>query len=66
MPTLTTKELILIQDNIKMTQNSISFMNSCAQIATDPQIKGLCQQMARDHQNDLQVLMKHIQSTTVQ
>ncbi|HHW31916.1 MAG TPA: hypothetical protein GXX20_09640 [Clostridiaceae bacterium] len=66
MPPLTTKELLLIQDNIKMTQNTISFMNSCAQIATDPQVKSLCQQMVRDHQNDLQVLMKHIKSTTVQ
>jgi rubrerythrin len=66
MPSLTTKELILIQDNIKMTQNSISFMNSCAQIATDPQVKGLCQQMAKEHQNDVQVLMKHIRATTMQ
>jgi rubrerythrin len=63
---LTTKELMLIQDNIKMTQNTVSFMEGCTQIATDPQVKGLCQQMAREHQNDVQVLMKHITTMTMQ
>jgi len=63
---LTTKELLLLQDNIKMTQNSINFMQGCVQICTDPQIKGLCEQMAIDHQNDLQTLVKHINTATMQ
>ncbi len=63
---LTTKELLLIQDNIKMTQNSIKFMEGCAEICTDPQVKSLCQQMAKDHQSDLQTLIKHINTATMQ
>jgi hypothetical protein len=57
---LTSKELMLIQDNIKIAENSIKFMLGCAELAVDPQVKGLCQSLARDHQNDLQVLAKHI------
>lgn len=63
--TLTTKELILLQDNIKMTENGIKFMQGCAEMVTDPQVKGLCQQMIKDHQNDLQTLMKHINTTNI-
>jgi hypothetical protein len=64
--TLTTKELLLIQDNIKMTQNCINFMQGCTDISSDTQIKNLCQQMAKDHQNDLQTLMKHVNSANMQ
>lgn len=62
---LTTKELLLIQDNIKMTENSVKFMEGCTEIVSDPQIKGMCQQMAKEHQNDIQILMKHIGSVTM-
>lgn len=63
---LTSKELLLVQDNIKLTENSIKFMQSCAEIATDAQVKGMCQSMAREHQDDLKVLIKHINTTAVQ
>lgn len=63
---LTTKELILIQDNIKMAQNSIRFMQGCVEISQDQQTKNLCQQMASEHQSDLEMLMKHINSANIQ
>lgn len=63
---LTSKELLLLQDNIKMTENSIKFIHSCAETATDAQVKGLCQSMAREHQDDLKVLIKHVNTTAVQ
>lgn len=63
--TLTTKELLLIQDNIKMTQNSIEFMQSCAQLDVDQQVKTLCQQMTQEHQSDLQTLARHINSAAM-
>ena len=59
---LTAKELILLQDNIKMTENGIKFMQGCSEMVKDPQIKGICQQMVKEHQNNLQVLMKHIET----
>jgi hypothetical protein len=62
---LTSKELMLLQDNIKMVENSIKFMQGCAEIATDAQVKGMCQSMAREHQSDLQTLIKHINSATM-
>ena len=40
--TLTMKELLLVQDNIKMTENSIKFIQACSEMAVDPQVKGLC------------------------
>jgi hypothetical protein len=63
---LTSKELLLVQDSIKMTENSIKFIQFCAETATDAQVKGLCQSMAKEHQDDLKTLMKHITTTAVQ
>ena len=63
---LTTKELLLIQDNIKMTENTVKFMEGCTDIVSDPQVKGMCQQMAKEHKSDIQMLMKHISSATMQ
>ncbi len=63
---LTSKELMLIQDSICMTENNIKFIQGCAEISTDPQIKNLCQQMVNDHKNDLQTLIKHINTATMQ
>lgn len=63
---LTTKELMLIQDNMSMTQNSIKFMQGCAELAQEPQIKTLCQRMVSEHQADLQTLSKHINTGTIQ
>lgn len=63
---LTTKELMLLQDNISMTQNSIKFLEGCAQMSTDAQVKSLCEQMAKDHQSDVQLMMKHINSAIKQ
>lgn len=63
---LTTKELLLIQDNIKMTENTAKFMEGCAEIVTDPQVKSMCQQIAKEHQGDIQTLARHINSATMQ
>ena len=63
---LTSKELMLLQDNIKMTQNSIKFMQGCVDLCEDQQTKNLCQQMITDHQTDLQTFIKHINSATMQ
>ena len=63
---LTNKELMLIQDNIKMAENSIKFLQACAGSASDAQIKGLSQSLAREHQQDMQTLIKHITNTQIQ
>lgn len=63
---LTSKELMLVQDNIKIAENSIKFMQACAEMATDPQVKGLCKSMVREHQQDLQVLIRQINTVGMQ
>jgi hypothetical protein len=63
---LTIKELMLVQDNIKMAENSVKLLQYCAETATDAQVKGLCQSMAKEHQDDLKTLIKHINTTAVQ
>ena len=57
---LTSKELMLIQDNISMCESNIKYLQGCAQLATDSQIKNLCNQLASEEKNDLQILMKHV------
>ena len=57
---LTTKELSLLSDNIKMSQNSIKFMQGCTDMCSDPQVAALCKQIATDRQQDVNLLMQHI------
>lgn len=63
---ITTKELLLIQDNVKMAQNSIRFMQGCVEVCGDPQVKTMCQQFADEHQKDVSILMKHLNPSAVQ
>lgn len=63
---LTNKELMLIQDNIKMSQNMANFLSACAQSTTDTALKNLCQTMSADHQKDIQVLSSYITNTNIQ
>lgn len=57
---LTSKELMLVQDNISMCENTIKYLQGCSQIATDSQVKNLCTQLASQEKNGLQLLVKHI------
>ena len=63
---LSNKELMLIQDNLKMNENMISFISACAQSASDTQLKNLCQTMSADHQQDMKTLATHITNTNLQ
>ncbi len=57
---LTSKELMLIQDNISMCEDNIKYLQGCAQLATDSQVKNLCNKLASDEKSSLQLLIKHI------
>lgn len=63
---LTSKELMLVKDNVKMTQNGINFLRTAAEISTEPQIKNLCSQMAQEHERDIGLLVKHVTNQAVQ
>jgi hypothetical protein len=60
---LTTKELMLLSDNIKMAQNNIKFMQGSVELCTDPQVRSLCDTMTKDCQSNLQSLTKHLNTT---
>ena len=66
MAQLTHKELMLLQDNIKMCQESSQFLQGCMNMVSDPQLKNLCQQMLQDHKEDAQILSAYITNTNIQ
>ncbi|HHU48346.1 MAG: hypothetical protein ACOYEH_01420 [Caldicoprobacterales bacterium] len=66
MAQLTHKELLLLQDNIKMCQETVQFLQGCIQMVNDPQLKNLCQQMVQDHKQDQQILSGYITNTGIQ
>lgn len=57
---LTSKEIMLIEDNISMCENNIKYLQGCAQLAQDSQVKNLCNKLATDEKSNLQLLIKHI------
>ena len=66
MSLLTTKELLLIQDNIKMAENYMQFTQSCVDQVKDPQILGLCQDIISEYKSAIGTLKGHINSAQVQ
>ena len=63
---LTNKELMLIQDNIKMSQSMTNFLSACSQSAVDAQLKGICQTMVSQHQKHIQTLSNYISIQNLQ
>lgn len=63
---LTTKELMLLQDNIMMAKSTQKFIQGCSEITTEPQLKNLYQQISTSEQNEIQCLTKHIGSNNFQ
>lgn len=63
---MTHKELLLLQDNISMCQDTQSLIQTCYQVTNDPQLKNICQQMMQDHKQGLQQLSRHITQMNVQ
>lgn len=65
MNQLTNKELMMLQDNIRMNHDLVQFLQTCSEVATDPQLKSICQQMTGDHRKNIQTLSRHIVQNTV-
>lgn len=63
---LTNKELMLIQDNIKISQSMTNFLSACAQSTADAQLKGICQTMVSQHQKHTQTLSNYITNQNLQ
>ena len=50
MANLTHKELLLLQDNIAMCQDTAQFIQASVNNISDSQLRGMCEQMMREHQ----------------
>ncbi|HOB19574.1 MAG TPA: hypothetical protein PK830_00840 [Candidatus Atribacteria bacterium] len=66
MTSLSHKELMLLQDNIRMCQETAQFLQTCVNIAGDQQLKNICQQLLTDHNQDVQKLSRHITQANIQ
>lgn len=66
MAQLTQKELLLLQDNICMCNDTAEYLQACVNTVSDPQLKNICQQMIQDHKQGAQILSRHIHQTNVQ
>lgn len=66
MSNLTHRELLLLQDNIGMCQDTAQFIQASVNNITDPEFKGICQQMIKEHQQGSQMLAKHIMQASTQ
>ncbi len=60
MANLTQKELLLLQDNIGMCQDTADFIQASMDNLGDIELKSMCQQMLKEHQQGSQRLAKHI------
>lgn len=60
MAQLSHKELILLQDNISMCQDTAQFLQTCVNMTSNQQLKNMCQQMIQDHKQNAQTLSRHI------
>lgn len=60
MANLTTKELSLIEDNLRQEQLMVQKFNMYASQASDPEIRNLCQQLCNLHQSHIDILIKHL------
>jgi hypothetical protein len=60
MANLTSKELSAIEDQLNCEQMLIKKFKAYAQIATDPQVKTTCEQIATQHKQHFDTLMGHL------
>ena len=60
MANLTSKELSAIEDQLNCEQMLIKKFRAYASVATDPQIKTTCEQIANQHKQHFDTLMGHL------
>ncbi len=60
MANLTAKELSALEDQLNCEQMLIKKYKAYAQVASDPQIKTTCEQIAAQHKQHYDTLMGHL------
>jgi hypothetical protein len=57
---LSSKDVMLLEDTLKVCENMTRFISSASNMCEDPQLKSLCTVMVKDHRNSSQTLARHI------
>lgn len=60
MANLTAKELAALEDQLNYEQMLVKKFKAYSQVATDPQIKNSCEQIANQHKQHFDTLMGHL------
>lgn len=60
MNQLSTKDVMLLEDTLKVCENMTKFISSATNMCTDPQLKSLCSTMVNEHRSSSQSLSKYI------
>lgn len=55
---LTQREILMLDENLRLARSIARFAQSCAQQMSDPQLRAICQQIAVDHQQNYQTLSR--------
>lgn len=66
MVNLSSKELMFIEDNLKMMQNSVNFAAAVTDQITDTSLKNLITQCVNHYKNDISVLSRFIENPNLQ
>lgn len=61
---MTSKEIMLLKDDISFIQNCKSITDTLGSIAQDQQVKAICTQISMDLQTDATTLARHIMSAS--
>ena len=59
MTQLSNRELMSLEENVKLEMNMVRFAQSCSHLLTDPQLRAMCQQISQDHNQDYQSLVRY-------
>lgn len=62
---LTSRELMYLEDHIKMEGLMSKYMSQCAAQCSDAELKKMCTDLAQLHHNNYTALSRHVQSATM-
>lgn len=63
---LSNKELLHLEDHLKMEELMVKKLDQCSQMAQDSEIKNLCSQFSQKHRGNFQTMVKHLQDKQLQ
>ncbi|MEZ0536291.1 hypothetical protein ACAG39_03450 [Caldicellulosiruptoraceae bacterium PP1] len=66
MANISSKELMYLEDNLKMMQNSINFIVGVTDQITDSSLKNLATQCVNHYKSDINILSRFIENPNLQ